>query len=154
MAVVLLTACSTAGYYAQSVRGQMEIWRQSRPISAVLDDPHVPIEVKTKLELALQIRQFAVDQLGLPDNNSYTEYVDLNRPYAVWSVFVAPELSLKPLEWCFLIVGCVNYRGYFNKPAARKFAQLHAQQGYDVHVGGVPAYSTLAGSVIQCPIQF
>ncbi len=143
IAGALLCGCSTAGYYVQSVRGQMEIWRESRPIPAVLDDPDTSNQVKRKLELAMQVRRFATEQLSLPDNGSYTEYVDLNRPYMVWSVFVTPELSLKPMEWCFLVVGCVNYRGYFQQHSAQKFAQRHAEQGYDVHVGGVPAYSTL-----------
>lgn len=140
---VLLYGCSSAGYYAQSVQGQLEVWRESKPIPVVLDDPDVPEEVKRKLELAMQVRRFAVEQLHLPDNDSYTEYVDLNRPYMVWSVFVAPEFSLQPIEWCFVVVGCVNYRGYFKKPAALQFAQKHEEQGYDVYVGGVPAYSTL-----------
>ncbi len=121
----------------------MEIWNHSRPISSVLDDPQVADDVKQKLRLALDVRRFAVDQLHLPDNDSYTEFVDLRRPYAVWSVFAAPELSLLPQEWCFLVVGCVTYRGYFDKQDALDFAQKNAGEGYDVYVGGVPAYSTL-----------
>jgi predicted aminopeptidase len=141
--VGLLSGCSSAGYYAQSVRGQMEMWNHSRPIRSVLADPEVADDVKDKLRLALEIRSFAVDQLHLPDNDSYTEFVDLRRSYAVWSVFAAPELSLLPQEWCFLVVGCVTYRGYFDKQDALDFAQQNADEGYDVYVGGVPAYSTL-----------
>lgn len=141
--IVLLYGCSSAGYYAQSAQGQMKIWRESRPITVVLEDPDVPDKVKQKLELAIEIRRFAIEQLHLPDNESYTEYVDLKSPFMVWSVFVAPELSLQPVEWCFLVVGCVNYRGYFKKQSAQEFAQEHSEQGYDVYVGGVPAYSTL-----------
>jgi len=139
----LLSGCSSAGYYAQSVQGQMEIWNLSRPISSVLADPDIAADVKDKLRLALEIRRFAVDQLYLPDNDSYTEFVDLRRSYAVWSVFAAPELSLLPQEWCFLVVGCVTYRGYFDKQDALDFARQFADEGYDVYVGGIPAYSTL-----------
>jgi len=139
----VMSGCTSAGYYAQSVKGQMEIWSHSRPISSVLDDPDVADAVKHKLRLALDIRRFAVDHLHLPDNDSYTEFVDLGRPYSVWSVFAAPELSLTPQEWCFLVVGCVTYRGYFDKQDALDFAQQNAAKGLDVYVGGVPAYSTL-----------
>ncbi|MEP6997156.1 MAG: aminopeptidase, partial [Betaproteobacteria bacterium] len=38
---------------------------------------------------------------------------------------------------------CVNYRGYFSETAARAEAAELAAAGDDVHVGGVPAYSTL-----------
>lgn len=141
--IALISGCSSAGYYAQSVKGQMEIWQESQPISSVLEDPGVAEQVKAKLELALEIRRFAVEELHLPDNKSYTKFVDLERPYMVWSVYAAPELSLEPLEWCFLIVGCVNYRGYFEKQSAQDFAKRVSEQGYDVYVGGVPAYSTL-----------
>ena len=141
--ILLISGCSTAGYYAQSVKGQMEIWQGSRPISSVLEDPDVSEQVKDKLELALEIRRFAAEELHLPDNDSYTKFVDLERPYMVWSVFAAPELSLEPVEWCFLVVGCVNYRGYFKKESAQEFADQIVGQGFDVYVGGVPAYSTL-----------
>ena len=99
--VLGISGCSTAGYYVQSISGQMQIWRDSRPIETVLVDPEVRDEVKKKLRLALEVRSFAVEELGLPDNGSYTEFVDLDRPYVVWSVFAAPEFSLAPEEWVF-----------------------------------------------------
>jgi len=138
-----MSGCSTAGYYVQSISGQMQIWRETRPIETVLVDPGVREDVKKKLRLALEVRRFAVEELGLPDNDSYTEFVDLGRPFVVWSVFAAPELSLESEEWCFLVVGCVTYRGYFDKQDALDFAAEYAREGFDVYVGGVPAYSTL-----------
>ena len=80
---------------------------------------------------------------ALPDNRSYTRYADLGRPYVVWNVFAAPELSLTPRQWCFPVAGCVAYRGYFAEADARAEAARLAAAGDDVHVGGVPAYSTL-----------
>lgn len=143
VAAAALSACSNAGYYAQSIKGQMEIWRESRPIDVVLADSGVDAKTKSKLRMVLDIRQFAVDQLRLPDNGSYTEFVDLERSFVVWSVFAAPELSLQPQEWCFVVVGCVTYRGYFEKKSAEAFARQLSDQGQDVYIGGVPAYSTL-----------
>ncbi len=61
----------------------------------------------------------------------------------VWNVFAAPELSLTPRQWCFPVAGCVAYRGYFAEADARAEAARLAAAGDDVHVGGVPAYSTL-----------
>jgi predicted aminopeptidase len=40
-------------------------------------------------------------------------------------------------------VGCAAYRGYFAKADADQYADALKKQGYDVHVGGVTAYSTL-----------
>ena len=58
-------------------------------------------------------------------------------------MFATPALSLTPREWCFPIAGCVNYRGYFAEAEARAEAARLAANGDDVHIGGVPAYSTL-----------
>jgi predicted aminopeptidase len=41
------------------------------------------------------------------------------------------------------VAGCVSYRGYFHEGEAREEAARLAAAGDDVHVSGVPAYSTL-----------
>jgi len=58
-------------------------------------------------------------------------------------VFATPELSLQPVTHCFPIAGCVAYRGYYQQGAARGAAALMRQDGLDVYLGGVEAYSTL-----------
>ncbi|HLF22965.1 MAG TPA: aminopeptidase, partial [Burkholderiales bacterium] len=57
--------------------------------------------------------------------------------------FATPELSLKPIEWCFIVTGCVMYRGYFSRELAQAFADERRSAGDDVYVGGVAVYSTL-----------
>ncbi len=147
LAVLLLAlgsvGCATLGYYGQSIGGQLEVLAKRRPIADLLDDPAVADDLKTRLSLILRLRAFASNELLLPDNASYRSYADLERPYAVWNVYAAPELSLTPKEWCFPVVGCVAYRGYFARHEAETFAEKLRGQGYDVHVGGVAAYSTL-----------
>src|SRR6185437_1109413 len=96
-----------------------------------------------RLELVEDVRQFAVTDLGLPDNRSYRTYRDLGRPYVVWNVVAAPEFSVRPRRWCFPVSGCVSYRGYFHERRARAFAAKLASRGDDVQVDGVTAYSTL-----------
>jgi predicted aminopeptidase len=79
--------------------------------------------------------------LKLPDNGSYTSYVELERPGGVECL--RAEFSLQLHEWCFPVVGCVRYRGYFRESAARDYANGLAAAGYDTSVGGAVAYSTL-----------
>ena len=143
LAAFALAGCGTAPYYWQAANGQLELWRKSRPIDEVLADPNASDELKARLKRAQQIRTFASQDLALPDNGSYRSYADLGRPYVVWNVFAAPELSLQAKEWCFPVAGCVNYRGYFAERSARGFADGLKGEGYDTYVGGVPAYSTL-----------
>ena len=144
-AALALGGCSAmeaAEYYWQGTAGQMEILARAAPIPDVIgasDDA----ALRARLARVQEIRAFASRELGLPDNASYTKYADVGRPYVVWNVFAAPELSLAPRQWCFPVAGCVNYRGYFSEADARAEAARLASAGDDVWVSGVPAYSTL-----------
>jgi len=89
------------------------------------------------------MRDFASQQLHLPENDSYRSFVQLDEPYVTWNIFAAPQFSTTLNQWCFLVIGCVPYRGYFDKQEAETYAEQIAQQGQDVYVAGVPAYSTL-----------
>ena len=130
-------------YLIQSANGQMDLMARRKPIPAVISDPATPEQLRTRLQAVLDIRTFAVRELGLPDNESYRSYADVGRPFVLWNVFAAPEFSVRARRWCFPVAGCVVYRGYFSEQKARNFAaRLHAE-GDDVYVAGVPAYSTL-----------
>ena len=139
---LLLSGCSAIDFYWQGVAGQMSLISRARPISEVLETTDDPM-LKKQLLRVQAIRAFAVRELGLPDNQSYTRYSDLGRPYVVWNVVATPELSLQPYQWCYAIVGCQSYRGYFNEEQARSEAQRLVARGDDVNLGGVAAYSTL-----------
>ncbi|MCP4702666.1 MAG: aminopeptidase [Gammaproteobacteria bacterium] len=130
-------------YYGQAIHGQLDLLGRRQKISKLLADPATPALLKAKLTKVREARNFAVQQLHLPDNGSYSCYADLERPFAVWNVFAAPEFSLKPIRFCFPIAGCVSYRGYFSRTGAQAFADKLRTQGHDVYVGGVAAYSTL-----------
>ena len=141
--ITVLGGCANPLYYAQAVQGQIEILTKRRPVEEVLADPATTPETRHQLELVRRLRDFASRELLLPDNRSYRTYADLERPFVIWNVFATPELSLEPKQWCFIVAGCVPYRGYFARDKAEKFAAKLKQDGDDVYVGGVPAYSTL-----------
>lgn len=130
-------------YYTQAIHGHMEVMQSRRTVEEILLDPSAPADLKERLMLVREARQFAVDELELPDNDSYTSYADLERDYVVWNVFAAPEFSLEPKQWCFPVAGCVAYRGYFSRESAEEHAEHLREDGFDVAVGGVAAYSTL-----------
>ncbi|MGH8114831.1 MAG: aminopeptidase [Rhodanobacteraceae bacterium] len=138
-----LTGCSTLGYYAHLAAGEAAVLRARRPITQVIADPQTSPALRERLQLALRARVFASDVLKLPRNKSYTTYADIHRPFVMLNVFATPALSLKPVEHCFLIAGCVAYQGFYHKERAEDLASRLAKQGNDVWVGGVPAYSTL-----------
>ncbi len=140
---LLLAGCSSMQYYAQAVSGHFDVLQRARSIDEVLAADDTPNALRAKLEQVRVIRSFAVKELALPDNGSYRSYADVGRPFVVWNVFAAPEFSLQPHKSCFPLVGCVSYRGYYSLAEAQHQAARLKRGGYDVFVGGVPAYSTL-----------
>ncbi len=141
-----LTGCTGISFYAQSLQGHIRIERARQDVAQLIDDPSTPETLRAQMASASAIRQFATDELELPDNNSYRSYVDVGRDSVTWAVFAAPEFSLQPRIWCFPVFGCVPYRGYFSKMSAAETAADLQRQGLDVYVTGITAYSTLGWS--------
>jgi predicted aminopeptidase len=142
-AMLCVSGCANVGYYWQSVKGHVGVINAAKPVQDWLDDSQTPQATKLRLELSQRIRTFASSELQLPDNASYRRYADLQRSAAVWNVVAAPEYSLTLSTWCFAVVGCVSYRGFYNQADAQREAQLKQDEGLEVNVYGVPAYSTL-----------
>ncbi len=143
-AAIVLCAAATSGCYLwQAAHGQSQILLERKPISRLVADPATPPELRDELRQVAEMRDFASRELGLPDNGSYRSYADVGRSYVVWNVFAAPEFSVQAKQWCYPIVGCVAYRGYFAERDARRLAARLRAKGFDVAVGGVAAYSTL-----------
>ena len=118
--LVMLISSLSGCYYQQAAKGQLDLTRKREPIADILQDETTPPELAARLRLVQEARQFSVDELGLPDNDSYRTYADIERDYVVWHVFAAPEFSLQPETWCVPIAGCVGYRGYFSEEAAKR----------------------------------
>jgi len=141
--LLIVSGCATLGYYGQSIGGQWEVWDKSQPIDELLAMPDMADPLREKLQMVLEIRDFASNELALPDNDSYRSYADLQRPFVVWNVFAAKSFKMDLKRWCFPFAGCVGYRGYFARGDAQAFADQLAGEGLDVYIGGVAAYSTL-----------
>ena len=142
--MVALAVISSGGcYLLQSAQGQLALMSKREPIARVIDESSTPPALRTQLQEVTTIRDFATHELGLPDNGSYRSYADVGRRYVVWNVVAAPEFSVDAKQWCYPVVGCVAYRGYFSERRARRFGAQMRSQGLDVTVGGVAAYSTL-----------
>jgi len=143
VAVCATTGCGGAGYIARSTGGHLDLASKAKPVAEWLEDDKTPPALRERLALSQRMRDFAVQELALPDNRSYRSYADLGRPYAVWNVVAAPELSLQLKTWCFPVFGCAGYRGYFQVSQADELGEQLRGQGWEVSVYGVPAYSTL-----------
>jgi predicted aminopeptidase len=151
----LSAGCSSVSYLAQSVTGHLRLVAAARPVSDWLADPQTPEQLRQRLALTQRIREYAVSELKLPDNASYRRFADIKRSSAVWNIVAAPELGLTLKTWCFPVVGCVGYRGYYDQAEAEAHAAALRDEGFEVSVYGVPAYSTLGmlpGNLLSDPL--
>jgi len=113
------------------------------PIAELLSSESTDPELRKKLQTLVDARQYAVEKLELPDNESYNTYAATGRAYVTWNVVAAEEFSLRAKTWCFPVAGCVNYKGYFAEEDAHAYAKQLLEENLDVNVGGATAYSTL-----------
>ena len=143
LAIVALVLQIDGCYYMQAVRGHIDVMNKRRPVDEVIQDADSPDTLKQRLALVNEAREFSIEELRLPDNDSYRTYADLGRDFVVWNVFAAPEFSLQAKTWCYPVAGCVGYRGYFLEEDAKRQAEKLRRDEFDVVVGGVSAYSTL-----------
>ena len=137
------SGCQGISFYRQAIAGQCQILAHQESITNLMAKPETPPKLKAKFEQVIKIRRFAAEELKLPADGAYVKYIDLRRPCVVWNVSVAPALSLEPKTWWFPVVGRASYCGYFEEAAARRYAARWEKKGWDIHVGGVEAYSTL-----------
>ena len=143
VACVPVTGCATVSWYGEAAVGQLRILAARRPVAEVLADPATAPATAANLARVDAILAFAAHDLGLDVGDRYRTYVELDREAVAWNVFAAPEFSLTPHRWCYPVVGCAVYRGFFDRDGARREAASFAARGFDVHVGPVAAYSTL-----------
>lgn len=149
-ALLALSGCQTVSYYTQAVTGQWRVLAKREPVPAVLErlapqratDPQADLLYR-RLVFTQAALDFAESSLALPVEGRYRSYVDLGRPAVLWNLFAAPALSLEPHQWCYPLVGCAPYRGYFDQAMAERSAAAFEARGLDTYLGAVPAYSTL-----------
>ncbi len=141
--LLFLTGCEALQFYSQGAVGQVEILRKSRLSAEVIADASTPEALRKRLRLAAELCSFSSRELALPGDSSYGKYADLGRRHVVFVLYAAPEFSLEPKTWRYPVVGEMDYRGYFREEDAKAYAKTLEAEGYETHLGGTDAYSTL-----------
>jgi predicted aminopeptidase len=129
-----------ARYLPQAAWGQFDLLARAQPIERVL--PRAPERLRLLLRQVPAIKAFA-SRHGLTISDNYNSYAELDREAAVWVVTASAPLALEADTWWFPGVGSFPYLGWFDPRQASRFADQLAQEGRDVYVRRVSAYSTL-----------
>jgi predicted aminopeptidase len=130
-------------YIAHGAYAEARLLWNRRPIEEVLEKPDLKPEIRKNLEMVLEVRRFAKDQLGENVGGSYQTVTPVEQWAITWVLMAAEPNQLKPYTWCFPIVGSVPYKGYFSRSAALAAAQSMEAQGYDTFVRPAVAFSSL-----------
>lgn len=139
LALATLPGC----YSVHVAAGQLKILAGREPIPEVLERDDLPAESRAKLQLVMDVRSFAIEQLGLFESGSYTSMYDTGDAPVAWNVSASDPDAFAPYTWSFPIVGQMPYIGFFDEDRARDEGLRLREQGLDALVLPVPAYSTL-----------
>ncbi len=140
--VFLVTAGAPGCYYTHLASGQLRVMMARQPIEDVRTDPDTPDRLREQLALVERTRSFATE-LGLEVGGRYTSYVDWPGDRIVTTIVAAKPGEVEAAGFHFPLVGDVPYKGFFNIEAAEDEAQALREEGLDVCVVPVTAYSTL-----------
>jgi predicted aminopeptidase len=123
--------------------GQISIIMKSKDISLILSDSTVESNIKNRIELVQEIRQFAFDSLGINQSDNYTTYYDQGDKPILWVVSGSLPYKLTPKEWSFPLLGSFSYKGFFDKKMALSEEEALIKEGWETSIGEVEGWSTL-----------
>jgi predicted aminopeptidase len=144
---LLLMALSSCYLTKQGYR-QLGFLMDREPLEQVLKENKISALEKQKLKFTQETVAYAASQ-GLQVGEAYQDFVQLTGAgrgggdSVSYTVQAAMPLEIKLKTWWFPIVGSVPYLGFFDKADRDAEAKDLLEAGYEVHLGGVTAYSSL-----------
>lgn len=141
--LLLVWQYELVAYGIGQARGQLKVIWNARPVEEILEDPHMPDSLKQKIRLAQEVRDFAIDSLGVNDSDSYRTLYDQQGKPILWVVTACEPYSMNDKKWSFPILGEFSYKGFFDYEKALEEKALLDEAGYDTGIRTVSAWSTL-----------
>ncbi|MEO8149586.1 MAG: aminopeptidase [Bacteroidia bacterium] len=141
--VLLVANIGLINYGIDQLKGQLKIINGTTTIAEALQSTELTDTEKQKLLLIEKIKNFASDSLGLNAAGNYTTFYNQHHKPVLWVLTACPAYELKSYQWKFPLIGYVSYKGFFVKGKAKHDYNFLKQQGYDVDLSPVSAWSTL-----------
>lgn len=143
LALFLAFNYSSVKYGLEQGIGQVKVLFKAVPLSEIKSNPNTPDSVRQKIAFIEEVRQFAIDSIGLNDSENYTTFYDQQGKPILWVVTASPEFKIEGHQWCFPIAGCFPYKGFFDYKKAEIEDQKMKNLGFDTEIDEVSAWSTL-----------
>ena len=144
MGLLFATGCaSQMGYLAKQGSYLLRYSSGARSVDAVIADPATPVETRDFLLKVRDIKSYAVQKLGLKNNENYTKYKEIDRDHLVDVVQACDAASFDAYTWSYPFLGRLPYMGFYERADADAEAARLRKLGYDVIIRPVDAFSTL-----------
>jgi len=141
--LILLIWHNLVMYGISQGKGQLSIVWNAQPLEKVFEDKSISDSVKQKLKLVSEIKQFAIDSLGINPSKNYSTFYDQTDQPKLLTISACEPFSFKAKEWTFPFLGTVSYKGFFNKEEAHKEIARLKEQNYDLDIYVPSGWSTL-----------
>lgn len=138
----LFSLMSAGCYSVRQAVFNNDLYNSRRPVAEVLADPATDEKTRAALGFVAKALDFAAVQ-GLNAENAYTHYIQTSSPFVSYLVQAAHPHKFEFKTWWFPVVGSVPYLGFFSAPERDAQAEILAGEGFDIHKGGVGAFSSL-----------
>lgn len=141
--LIVLVVTPLGRYLLRAGYEEARILLARRSIREMVADSTVDQLTRDKLQLVLEARAFAVDSLGLPAKEAFTQFTQLRSDTLVLLLSGARPDWLEPVMWRFPLVGRLPYKGFFRLGDAQVAERDLRAAGFDTYLRPASAFSTL-----------
>lgn len=132
------------GYGWMQLKGQLQVVREAVPLEEFLENDSTTAEQKAKIQVILEAKEFAFNELGVNYSENYSTIFDQKGKPSMFVVTACDPFAFKPRTWSFPIVGQFPYKGYFEREkAVEEFRKVKDEEGLDVGLRTAGGWSTL-----------
>ncbi|GEM_PF-496339 len=140
--IILIAYSMELGYVFHLARHQIYVMSHYRSLESWAQESE-NTKYADKIKLIRKASAFARDIYGMPHSKSYSQVVDLKREAIGTMITVSHPYEFRTLSFFFPIAGSFSYLGFFDQNVLRSFLRHYKNQGYDINLGEIAAYSTL-----------
>lgn len=130
-------------YILHLIEGQIAATERIVPVEQAINDPTLSDAERTMLSYVPEIRQHAIDAIGLTPGDSYTVFEANGSTPAAYVVAGSEQDRLAPYVWVFPFLGISPAKGFFDQAMGIAEAQRLRDEGYDVIFVPADGFSTL-----------
>ena len=144
LGVLLFSYRDLVNYGWMQLKGQLAVVREAIPLEEFMALETTTAEQKERIQLILEAKAFAFDELGINYSENYSTIFDQQGKASMYVVTACAPFAFEPKMWSFPIVGRFPYKGFFDREKAiEELERIQQEEQLDVGVRTAGGWSTL-----------